>query len=82
MKVVIKKFTVDMEVKSKGIEFEVRHPDDSGQVGDCYLTMSGLVWCEGKTSKAKGVKISWEDFMQILKSSDTCAAAIAAAKAK
>jgi hypothetical protein len=43
MKVFIKEFSVDMEVKSSGIEFEVRTPDNAQQLGDCYLTMSGLV---------------------------------------
>jgi hypothetical protein len=81
VKVVIKQFDVKMEVKSKGIEFEVRTPDDSSQLGDCYLTMTGLVWCKGRTSKQHGIKISWSDFMEILKSDAARAAAVEAAHA-
>ncbi len=80
MKVRIKQFDVGMEVKSSGIEFEVRTPDDTNQIGDCYLTMTGLVWCKGKTSKKKGIKISWGDFTEIMKSDDARKAAVNAAK--
>ena len=81
MKVNIKSFDVNMEVKSNGIEFEVRSADGATQLGDCYLTMTGLVWCNGKTTKANGVKISWTDFMAIMVSGETQKAALKAAKA-
>ena len=80
MKVKIKSFHVDMNVKSKGIEFEVRAPDDSAQIGDCYLTMSGLRWCKGKIAKQNGVHMSWPDFMAIMKSNAAKNAALKAAK--
>ena len=79
MKVIIKEFSVDMEVKSSGIEFEVRKPDNSEQIGDCYLTMTGLIWCRGKTSKKKGLKVSWQDFTTIMKSEQSLKAALDAA---
>jgi len=50
----IKKLDINMFVKQRGIEFEVRTPNGLSQVGDCYLTMTGLVWCKGKTTKPKG----------------------------
>ena len=81
MKVRIKQFDVGMEVKSSGIEFEVRTPDDASQIGDCYLTMTGLIWCKGKTSKNRGIKISWVDFTKIMESDDARKAAVNAAKA-
>ena len=62
MKVSIKSFDVEMDVKSKGIEFEVRDPKGK-LLGDCYLTMTGLVWCRGKTAKENGKKISWPYFI-------------------
>jgi len=68
MQVRIKQFDVNMEVKSSGIEFEVRTPDGSQQLGDCYVTMTGLVWCKGKTSKKNGVRISWKDFIEYMES--------------
>ncbi|MDQ3332172.1 MAG: hypothetical protein M3552_16215 [Planctomycetota bacterium] len=80
MQVNIKSFDVNMQVKSNGIEFEVRTPDGSTQRGDCYLTMTGLVWCNGKTTKAKGVKIGWNDLMAIASSDSTVKAAVKAAK--
>ena len=79
MQVKIKSFDVNMDVKSNGIEFEVRKADGSAQLGDCFLTMTGLVWCKGKTGKKKGVKISWPDLMEILKSEGSKQAALAAA---
>lgn len=80
MKVNIKSFDVNMEVKSNGIEFEVRSTDGVNQLGDCYLTMTGLVWCNGKTTKTNGIKISWNDFMTIMASEEAQKAAIKAAK--
>ena len=80
MKVYIKKFQVDMEVKSSGIEFEIRSPDNKDQKGDCYITKTALVWCRGRIEKKNGIKISWEDFMEIMKSKDTKKAALKAAK--
>ena len=80
MQIKIKSFDVNMDVKANGIEFEVRKPDGSSQVGDCYLTMTGLTWCRGKTSKKKGLKISWTDFQEIMKSDAAKKAALKAAK--
>ena len=40
MQVSIKSFDIKMDVKSKGMEFEVRGTDGT-LLGDCYLTMSG-----------------------------------------
>lgn len=80
MKVSIKNFNVNMEVKSNGIEFEVRSADGASQLGDCYLTMTGLVWCTGKTTKTYGNKISWNEFMLIMASEESKKAALKAAK--
>jgi hypothetical protein len=80
MKVFIKEFAVEMEVKSSGIEFEVRTPDNKTQLGDCYLTMAGLTWCEGKTGRDNGLRISWDSFIQIMKSEESLNAAVKAAR--
>lgn len=80
MKVWIKKFDVNMEVKSKGIEFEIRTPDDEHQLGDCYVTMTGLIWCKGKTEKNNGIKIKWQELIEILTSPASKRAALKAAK--
>lgn len=62
MKVSIKSFDVAMDVKTKGIEFEVYGNDDKFK-GDCIVTKTGLIWCKGKTGRDKGIKISWDKFM-------------------
>lgn len=62
MKVGIKSFDVEMAVKTKGIEFEV-YDNDGTFRGDCILTKTGLVWCEGKTARANGKKATWEQFI-------------------
>jgi|688.fasta_scaffold378770_2 hypothetical protein len=80
MQVNIKSFDVNMQVKSNGIEFEVRTADGATQLGDCYLTMTGLVWCDGRTTKANGVRINWNDLMTIASSDTSVKAAVKAAK--
>jgi hypothetical protein len=81
MHVHIKKFDVNMDVKASGIEFEVRKRAESAQIGDCYLTMTGLIWCKGRTDKKNGINLSWEDFMAIMKSEAAKKAALKGAKA-
>jgi hypothetical protein len=80
MNVKIKNFDVDVDVKQKGIEFAVRTPDGKSQLGDCYLTMTGLIWCVGRTSKENGVKVTWQEFIDLLSSEDTLKRAVKAAK--
>jgi len=80
MKVTIKSFDVAMEVKQSGVELQVNSPDGSLHHGDCYVTMSGLVWCKGRIKKANGVRISWDHLMQICASEESLKAALKAAK--
>ena len=80
MKVKIKKFVVEMEVKKSGMELEVRTPNGKMQRGDCYITMSGLVWCQGKTAKKNGVQVSWDGFMTLMSSKETLKRALETAK--
>lgn len=80
MKVFIKNFDVEMQVKQNGIELEVRSADGVTQLGDCFATMTGLVWCKGKTTKPKGIKLKWEDLALLCSSGDVLKAAIQAAK--
>ena len=80
MEVWIKSLKVDMQVKQSGIELEVRSPDGKDQLGDCYATMTGLVWCSGRTKKDNGIKVKWEDFITICSSEASLKAAVKAAK--
>jgi hypothetical protein len=80
MDVRIKKLEVEMAVKSSGMELEIREPNGTTRLGDCYVTMTGLTWCKGKTTKANGVKISWNQLIEILASKESLRAAVAAAR--
>ncbi|HUU10569.1 MAG TPA: hypothetical protein VM431_08535 [Phycisphaerae bacterium] len=66
MRVLIKSLGIDMQVKSKGIEFEVRSPDNSKQLGDVYLTKTGLIWCKGRTDRSHGKWIAWDKFISMM----------------
>jgi hypothetical protein len=76
----IKKLSVDMPVKQNGIELEVRSVDGKTHMGDCYATMTGIVWCKGRTTRKNGVKISWENLAVILRTNESARAALDAAK--
>jgi hypothetical protein len=80
MNVKIKSFDVSMDVKKKGIELEVRTPNGDKQLGDCYVTMTGLVWCPGKTNKKNGIKIDWNDLINLMSSKDSLKRALEATK--
>ena len=68
MNIAIKSFDVNMVVKSKGVEFEVR--DTQGDfLGDCIITKTGLIWCQGRTARANGQKVSWKKFIDWIQSS-------------
>jgi hypothetical protein len=62
MKVAIKDLAVSMEVKNKGVEFEVYGNDDKF-LGDLVVTKTKLVWCPGKTAVENGHPIKWADFI-------------------
>ena len=80
MKVKIKKFDLDMDVKKKGIEFEVRSTDGKKQLGDCYLTNTRFIWCSGRKAKSNGIKIKWGDFITLMGSKEVLKRALKAAK--
>ncbi len=64
MEVTIKSFDVKMEVKNKGIEFEVRAPGNKDHLGDIVLNKTGLTWCKGKTTPANGIKVTFAEFIK------------------
>lgn len=67
MKVVIKDFSVEMEIKNKGIEFQIN--DNNGEFkGDLYITRTGLTWCKGKTKRENGVPVDWDQFIEWMES--------------
>ena len=68
MKVTIKSFDVQMELKNNGIELEVRSPSGADFLGDLVVTKTQLIWCPGKTSREKGISISIPDFIKYMDS--------------
>lgn len=65
MNVTIKQFHVNMEVKNRGIELEIRN--NSGDfLGDLVITKTNLIWCEGRTKRENGKPISWDDFRALM----------------
>jgi hypothetical protein len=67
MKVSIKDFAVSMEVKNKGVEFEVYDNADDF-LGDLVISKSKIVWCPGRTSVEHGHPINWNDFIKHMQS--------------
>lgn len=65
MKVGIKDLAVSMEVKNKGVEFEIYDSDDKF-LGDLVVSKARLVWCPGKTTVDNGHPIKWSDFIEFM----------------
>lgn len=61
MQVKIKQFDVQMDLKNNGIELEIKD-NDGAFLGDLIVTKTGLIWCEGKTARKNGKKISHRVF--------------------
>jgi len=68
MKVVIKEFGLDMEVKNRGIELEIRRADGKKHLGDLVVTKTQIIWCKGRTSREKGKHVAWDDFIAWMES--------------
>ena len=67
MKVWIKGFDVGMEIKTKGIELEIRSPQDR-HLGDLVLTKTKIIWCKGRTGRRRGKSISLPRFIDYMES--------------
>lgn len=65
MKVTIKKFDVDMQLKYKGMELGIFDKDEK-QIGDVVVTQSGLTWCKGRKTPAKGDKLTWKVLIDLI----------------
>jgi hypothetical protein len=81
MNVIVKDFYVSMELKANGMELGVYTPDDGKHLGDCFVTMVGLIWCDGKVVRENGIHVKWQDLMEICQSDDTVKTALKAVKA-
>jgi len=68
MKVSVKDFGLDMEVKNRGIELDVYDASGTRHRGDLVLTKTKLVWCKGKTARENGVHVTWDEFIKWMES--------------
>jgi hypothetical protein len=62
MKVSIKNFEVEMDLKNNGVEFEVY--DHDKHLGDVILTKTSVIWCRGRIRRDNGKRFSWEEFIE------------------
>ena len=67
MKVHIKRFGVDMQVKNRAIELAVYSEDGKEHLGDLVINKANLIWCPGKTRpKRGGISMSWAKFIEYM----------------
>ena len=64
MKIKIKEFAVEQEIKQKDVVLEVRNPQGK-HLGDLHINKAKLVWCKGKTQPQNGVTIEWTKLIKI-----------------
>jgi len=56
-------YVTPIDVRTNGIEFEVRTPDGGQQLGDLILTKTRLEWCQGRTRRGHGARKTWQQFI-------------------
>ena len=66
MRVYVKEFNVEMEIKNRGIELEIRSPQNDQQLGDLILTKTQVIWCPGRTLRANGHALDWQAFIDLI----------------
>jgi len=65
----IKDLYVDMDIKTRGVEFEIR--DSNGKhLGDLVVNKKGLIWCKGKTNPKNGIEVNWNRFIDWMQEED------------
>ncbi len=65
MKVWIKNLEVEMQVKTTGIELDIRDNADK-HIGDLYVTKTKIIWCKGKTGRKNGKEFALEEFISMM----------------
>ncbi|WP_454917413.1 hypothetical protein [Xanthobacter sediminis] len=68
MKVQVKKFNVNQEIKNSGMQLDIYSPDGEERLGDLTITKTKLIWCAGKIHKKNGVEVTWNDFIEWMES--------------
>ena len=67
MRVSIKDISVDMNIKTRGMELDV-YDNDGSHLGDLVVTKARLTWCPGRTKPQNGKKITWHEFIKMMES--------------
>ncbi len=65
MRISIKEFNVDMEIKTAGVELDVRDTDGS-HFGDLIVTKTQVIWCRGRTTRENGKSLTWDRFIRTM----------------
>ncbi len=65
MKVKVKDLAATIEIKNRGIELGV-HDNQGNFLGDLVLTKAHLIWCQGKTARENGQRITWKRFIEYM----------------
>jgi len=62
MNVNIKDFGIALDIKNRGMELEVRSPQNK-HLGDLYIGKGTIEWCKGKKARGHGVQKSWGELI-------------------
>lgn len=65
MDVQIKDFNVEMMVKNKGIELDIKTPAGD-HLGDLVITKTTIEWCNGRTRAGNGKSLTWHQFIEMM----------------
>lgn len=66
MQVKVKDLSAEIELKNKGMELEIRD-NDGIFLGDLVITRASIIWCEGKTGRDRGIKVSMTKFLDMMR---------------
>lgn len=69
MQVLVKNWKVSDEIKTKGMELEIRSANGEEQLGDLIITCTQVIWCKGRKTRAKGISLDWNKFIELIEKS-------------
>ena len=65
MQISIKEFNVAMDIKTAGVELDVK--DTEGRhLGDLVVTKTRVIWCPGRTTPDNGKALNWDRFIKMM----------------
>ncbi|HEX2986137.1 MAG TPA: hypothetical protein VHO71_04905 [Caproiciproducens sp.] len=66
MDVSIKRFDVEMLLKTNGMELDIKQPNGGEHIGDVVISKTGVTWCRGRTTPAHGISKSWDELIALM----------------